>query len=200
MAIQRVVKRGMDVVGALALLVLSLPLWAVLAWLIRRDSPGPAIFHQTRVGLDGRLFVLWKFRTMHLGAEHQWQPPTPETFLAYTFQAVDDPRVTRIGRWLRRTSLDELPQLVNVLVGDMSFVGPRPEIPEMVALYHPDMHRRHRLRPGLTGLAQVSGRGDLTTGEILTLDLQYCDTWSLRLDLQILCQTVDLLWSGAGAR
>lgn len=200
MSATKAIKRLFDVVGSAFLLVVTSPLWVVLSVWVRRDSPGPALFRQTRIGLHGRPFQMWKFRTMRVGAENEWQPPTAADFASYVFQDAADPRITRVGRMLRRTSLDELPQLVNVLVGHMSLVGPRPEVPEMVALYQPPMHRRHAVRPGLTGLAQVSGRGDLTTGEMMALDLQYCDSWSLRLDLRILIQTVGQVLRRSGAR
>lgn len=192
------VKRLLDVVGALVLLVFAFPLmlWAMRA--IRQDSPGGAIFRQVRIGQYGRPFVLYKLRTMRLGAERAWTPPSREDFDAYVFQDSDDDRVTPIGRFLRRASLDELPELINVLKGEMSLVGPRPDVPEMVALYRPFMERRHRLKPGLTGLAQVSGRGSLTTGEIMAYDLQYCDRWSLWLDFWILVQTVRQLYASPG--
>lgn len=192
------VKRLLDVVGALVLLVLAFPLmlWAIRA--IRRDSPGPAIFRQVRIGQYGRPFVLYKLRTMRLGAEREWTAPIRENFNSYVFQDPQDDRVTQMGRFLRRTSIDELPELINVLKGEMSLVGPRPEIPEMVALYKPFMERRHRLKPGLTGLAQVSGRGSLTTGEIMEYDLQYCDRWSLGLDFWILVQTIHQLYASQG--
>jgi exopolysaccharide biosynthesis polyprenyl glycosylphosphotransferase len=196
-----IAKRLFDTVAAALLLLLVWPLLALIAWLIRWDSPGPAIFRQTRVGQGGRPFVLYKFRTMRVGAETDWRAPkTQEEFLRYVFQDERDPRVTRVGRWLRRTSLDELPQLWNVLRGDMSLVGPRPEIPEMVALYRPEMHERHRMRPGLTGLAQVSGRGLLTTEQILQYDLEYCRHWSLKLDCYILWKTVGEVFRRRGAK
>ncbi len=193
-------KRLLDVVGASAMLITTAPLWVVLSVWIRWDSPGPALFRQTRIGRHGRPFPMWKFRTMRVGAEHEWRPPSAAEFASYVFQDAFDPRITRVGRMLRRTSLDELPQLVNVLMGHMSLVGPRPEVPEMVALYEPHMHRRHGMRPGLTGLAQISGRGDLTTGEIMELDLQYCDAWSFRLDLKILARTLGQVLRRSGAR
>lgn len=200
MAVARLLKRLIDVVGAALLLVLSSPLiiWAI--WAVRRDSPGPAIFVQTRIGRGGKPFVLYKIRTMRVGADAEWHPPHAEEFADYVFQKPDDGRVTRIGAFLRRTSIDELPQFVNVLRGEMSLVGPRPEVPEMVALYAPPMHRRHRLKPGITGLAQVSGRSVRTTGEIMNYDLQYCDHWSLRLDFWIIGQTLRQLFRTQDAR
>jgi lipopolysaccharide/colanic/teichoic acid biosynthesis glycosyltransferase len=196
----RLVKRLIDIVAALVLLILSGPvmIWAICA--IRRDSPGPAVFRQTRIGLGGRRFQIYKLRTMRDGAQAEWKAPLAEDFDSYVFQVPDDPRITRIGAYLRRTSIDELPQLLNVLKGDMSLIGPRPEIPEMVALYKASMHRRHQVKPGITGLAQVSGRGSLTTGEIMVYDLRYSDKWSLRLDCWILKETVRQVFAGQEAR
>lgn len=200
MDVARRVKRGLDVVVAGLVLVVTSPLWLLIMVLIRRDSPGSVWFFQTRIGYQGRPFVIWKFRTMRDGADALWVPPTADEFEHYVFQDVMDVRITRIGNFLRRTSLDELPQLINVLRGEMSLIGPRPEIPEMVALYAPYMHRRHEFLPGMTGLAQVSGRGDLSTGEIMALDLQYCDEWSLRLDCAIFWMTAQQVLLRRGAR
>lgn len=193
-------KRVLDMVGACLLLVITSPLWLAIAWAIHRDSPGPVFFRQTRIGRHGRPFVIYKFRTMRTGSEREWRAPRPEDFDGYVFQERGDTRITSVGQFLRRTSLDELPQLLNVLKGEMGLVGPRPEIPEMVALYTPEMHRRHQFRPGMTGLAQVSGRGELATAEILLYDLIYCDDWSLGLDLKILLLTVMQVLGGQGAR
>ena len=190
MTVSRLIKRLIDVIGALLLLVLTSPIVALAAIAVRCDSPGPAIFRQTRVGLHGKRFMMYKLRTMRMGAESEWVAPPADQFSAYIFQDPGDARVTPVGRFLRRTSIDELPQLVNVLKGEMSLVGPRPEIPEMVALYQPEMHRRHDVLPGITGLAQVSGRGSLTCGEMMAYDLTYRDNWSLKLDGWILLETL----------
>lgn len=201
MTVGVVVKRLMDVAGAGILLTLTAPLLVVIAVLVRADSPGPVLFRQTRVGQGGRPFTLLKFRTMRVGADREWQPPSgPKALEGYYFQVADDPRITRVGRFLRKTSLDELPQLLNVLAGQMSLVGPRPDIPEMTALYPPDMQRRHAVKPGLTGLAQVAGRGDLSTLETLRYDVLYCDTWSLWLDVRILAKTARQVLFQRGAR
>lgn len=194
------VKRAFDMVVALVLFVVTLPLMGWISWRIRRESPGSVIFRQTRIGRYGRPFVLYKFRTMVEGAEKLWvAPQTTADLEHYRFQDDHDARITPFGRFLRNTSLDELPQLVNVLKGEMSLVGPRPEIPEIVLLYPPEAHRRHRCLPGLTGLAQVMGRGDLTTQESLRYDLQYCQEWSLGLDLKILWLTVRAVFKRQGA-
>ncbi|MBX5466132.1 MAG: sugar transferase [Firmicutes bacterium] len=191
----------MDLGLAVPLAILALPLGVVVALAIVLDSPGPVFFRQWRIGQGGRPFRMWKFRTMRVGAEREWVPPADTAALAtYRFQSEDDPRITRVGRLLRRTSLDELPQLGHVICGTMSLVGPRPEVPEVVALYPPEAHRRHAVKPGITGWAQVAGRGELTTAESLRWDLAYCDARSLGLDLWILWQTVKAVLGGRGAR
>ncbi len=188
---QRAAKRVLDVGLALIGLLVTLPLSLVIALLIRRDGPGAILFRQVRVGQHGRPFRLIKFRTMVPDAERQWQAPdTAEALAGYRFQDEGDDRITPAGRWLRRTSLDELPNLWNVLVGDMSLVGPRPEVPEIVALYDAEMRQRLAVKPGITGLAQVSGRGALSTLDTIRFDLEYCRRWSLGRDLRILCRTV----------
>ncbi len=193
-------KRGLDVVVAALGLVLLSPLWAYIAWRIRRDSPGPVLYRQVRVGQGGRLFRIVKFRTMVPDADRNWRAPESSRDLSqFYFQDEDDARITSVGRWLRRTSLDELPNLWNVLVGEMSLVGPRPEVPEIVALYDETMKERLRVKPGLTGLAQVSGRGLLSTAESIAYDLEYCRRWSLAEDLRILCRTVGVVSERRGA-
>lgn len=188
---QRAVKRVLDVVLALVGLLATVPLALGIALWIRRDSRGAILFWQVRVGQHGRPFRLVKFRTMVPDAERQWQAPdSHEALGAYRFQDEGDDRITPVGRWLRRTSLDELPNLWNVLVGDMSLVGPRPEVPEIVALYDAEMRQRLAVKPGITGLAQVSGRGALSTLDTIRFDLEYCRRWSLGHDLRILCRTV----------
>lgn len=193
-------KRGLDVVVAALGLVLLSPLWAYIAWRIRRDSPGPVLYRQVRVGQGGRLFRIVKFRTMVPDADRNWRAPESSRDLSqFYFQDEGDARITSVGRWLRRTSLDELPNLWNVLVGEMSLVGPRPEVPEIVALYDETMKERLRVKPGLTGLAQVSGRGLLSTAESIAYDLEYCRRWSLAEDLRILCRTVGVVSERRGA-
>ncbi|MDB4949849.1 MAG: exopolysaccharide biosynthesis polyprenyl glycosylphosphotransferase [Gemmatimonadetes bacterium] len=196
------IKRGVDVVLAgLALLLLS-PVIALLAGAIKLDSPGPVFFKQKRVGLGGRFFVMWKFRSMEAGAEHR------EKDLAHlniysergTFKVKDDPRVTRMGRVLRRTSLDELPQLLNVLLGDMSIVGPRPALIGDIDRYQPHHFDRLTVMPGITGPWQVSGRNLITDFEtIVQMESAYIRDWSLLLDLKIMVRTVGVVVSGEGA-
>ena len=164
-------------------------------------SPGPALFRQTRVGLHGRQFTFLKFRTMYLGAEQRRAELAARNINAdgLLFKVRDDPRITPVGAVLRRWSLDELPQLFNVLVGHMSLVGPRPPLPQEVARYGDDVRRRLLVRPGLTGLWQVSGRSDLSWDDAVRLDLRYVDNWSLSLDAVILSRTVSAVVHGAGA-
>jgi exopolysaccharide biosynthesis polyprenyl glycosylphosphotransferase len=204
----RLVKRAFDVVVAALALVLLAPLWMVIALLIKLDSKGPVLYKQERVGMDGRIFLFLKFRTMRAGADdavhrefqRKYIAGRPETNLGDPARPVyklhDDPRVTRSGRWLRRTSLDELPQLLNVLRGDMSVVGPRPPIPyevEAYALWH---RKRLDMKPGMTGLWQVSGRNRLSFDEMVRLDLFYIENWSLWLDLKIMLRTLPVLLRG----
>lgn len=198
----RLVKAAFDRVGAFVLLTLCAPLMAVLAVLVMfgPGGRGPAVFRQERVGKDGRPFILFKFRTMVVNAEAAL---TELRNLNDTdgelFKMRRDPRVTPVGRWLRRFSLDELPQLVNVLKGDMSLVGPRPPLAREVAGYPADMLRRLVVKPGLTGLWQVSGRSDLSWDESIRLDLTYVENWSLAMDLAILARTVSAVARSSGA-
>ena len=184
-------KRAFDVVGALVLLLLFAPILALVALRIWTHDRGPVLFTHTRIGLDGRAFGCLKFRTMVPDAERLLPALRASTGSdALLFKLQDDPRITAPGRMLRRYSLDELPQLVNVLRGDMSLVGPRPQVADEVALYRGDMGRRLSVRPGVTGLWQVSGRSDLSADEAMRLDLHYVDTWSFASDLAILVRTL----------
>lgn len=183
-----------------AALVLLAPLLGVLAVMIRLDSPGPVFFRQTRVGKDATRFTMWKLRTMTCDAESTRTRLTGlDEGAGVLFKIRHDPRITRIGRWLRRTSLDELPQLVNVVLGHMSLVGPRPALPAEVDQYPDDVRRRLIVKPGITGLWQVSGRSDLSWEESVRLDQHYVDNWSLTLDLAILGRTVAAVLRGRGA-
>jgi exopolysaccharide biosynthesis polyprenyl glycosylphosphotransferase len=195
---KRVVKNAFDLVLAgFALVALALPM-LVIALLIRMTSKGPAFFRQTRVGRGGQEFSIWKFRTMVIGAELM---PAPDVNDAdgLLFKLRQDPRVTGMGRMLRRWSLDELPQLLNVIRGDMSLVGPRPPVPGEVAAYGDDVRRRLLVKPGLTGLWQVSGRSDLPWEDYVRLDLYYVENWSVTLDLLILGRTLLAVVRGRGA-
>lgn len=194
-------KRLLDFVAALILLVLISPLWLFIVLWIRSDSSGPAIFKQTRVGQRGKPYTIYKFRTMVQNAEALMKDKLEKVndLENFVFQEKDDPRITRSGHFLRKTSLDELPQLINILVGNMSLVGPRPEVPELVKLYTPEQRRRLNVLPGVTGLAQVNGRSELTLGETMTYDLEYVRAWSFWFDLKILWKTIFVVFTGKGA-
>jgi sugar transferase EpsL len=184
---ERRLKRWLDLALAVPLLVLTSPLMLVASIAIRSRLGRPVLFRQMRPGLHGRLFEVAKFRTM-LDALDADGRPLP-----------DEERLTRLGRLLRRTSIDELPQLWNVVVGDMSIVGPRPLLTEYLPLYTDELARRHDVPPGITGWAAVSGRRSLSLGERLALDVWYVDNWSLALDLRIILRTVALVLTGRDA-
>ncbi len=192
----RIVKRGIDIVGALIGLILTSPLFLIIPILIKLDSEGPVFFRQERVGRD-RNFILLKFRTMVKDAEKLHKEYMKK--YGVMFKLKDDPRVTRIGRFLRKTSLDELPQLINVLKGEMSLVGPRPPMPEEVEHYSRDQRKRLGIKPGITGLWQVSGRSDIPFDQWVKLDVYYIENWSLWLDFQILLKTIWVILTRKGA-
>ncbi|MBI2930163.1 MAG: sugar transferase [Planctomycetes bacterium] len=193
-------KRLMDVCLAGVALVLLAPLFGVLALLIKLSSRGSVFFRQERCGLHGRRFTMLKFRSMVADAEAQLDKLRARNEVSGpVFKMWKDPRVTRLGRFLRKYSLDELPQLMNVMAGDMSLVGPRPPIPSEVERYTWDQRRRLSVRPGITGLWQVSGRSALGFDEWVRLDLEYIDHWSIGLDLRILCRTVRVVCLAEGA-
>lgn len=198
---QLALKRLLDLFVVIILLVILSPLWLVIVLWIRSDSSGPAIFKQTRVGLGGKPYTIYKFRTMVQNAEALMKDRLEKVkeLENFVFQEKDDPRITRSGRFLRKTSLDELPQLLNILIGNMSLVGPRPEVPELVKLYTPEQQQRLNVLPGVTGLAQVNGRSELTLGETMSYDLEYVRIWSFWLDLRILWKTIFVVFSGKGA-
>lgn len=207
----RIVKRSVDIIVAACALLLLSPLWLVIALLIKLDSRGAVVYQQERVGMDGRVFLFLKFRTMRANADDrvhreyqrkliEGQPDTnlgDDARPVYKLHA--DPRVTRVGRGLRRLSLDELPQLLNVLRGDMSLVGPRPPIPYEVEAYELWHRKRLDMKPGLTGLWQVSGRNRLSFDEMVRLDLFYIENWSLLLDLKIILRTLPVMLRGDNA-
>jgi exopolysaccharide biosynthesis polyprenyl glycosylphosphotransferase len=196
----RVVKELVDRVGALALLVLLSPVLLGVALSVRVTSRGPVLFRQVRVGRDGREFRIFKFRSMYVDAEARLAELRHlNEHDGVLFKIRDDPRVTPVGRWLRRFSLDELPQLLNVALGQMSLVGPRPPLPSEVAAYADDVRRRLAVKPGMTGLWQVSGRSDLPWEEAVRLDLRYVENWSLSLDLVILLRTMTAVVRSSGA-
>lgn len=186
----RILKRLFDIVFAIAVLCIVSPLFLIIAAVVRIESRGPVFFKHTRVGRNGVEFKMWKFRTMVDGSHLNGQQLTTD----------GDKRITRVGKILRRLSLDELPQLLNVLSGDMSVVGPRPEIPEIVKAYNPQQKRAISVQPGITGLSQVNGRDDLPIDRKLNYEVEYVDNLSLQLDLVILLKTIPAVISGRGAR
>jgi undecaprenyl-phosphate galactose phosphotransferase len=201
----RVVKRGFDILGSLALLILLSPLFLILAILIKRSSPGPIAYSQTRIGRHGIAFKCIKLRTMVSNADEvllRWSQENPALYEEYlkTYKLKEDPRITPIGKWLRRTSLDELPQFWNVLRGDMSLVGPRPVVTrELEEYYGPAAQLYMRTRPGMTGLWQVSGRSDTSYERRIILDEWYILNWSFWYDIVILVQTAWIVLTGRGA-
>jgi len=205
---QRALKRGMDVLVSLLVFLATWPLWAVLGILIKLGSRGPVFYRQERVGMDGKLFLMVKFRSMRDDADEEahrsvmakmlrGEQANQGTEASPLYGKVkDDPRLTGLGRWMRRYSIDELPQVINVLRGEMSWVGPRPPIPYEVRLYK-DWHRaRFHVKPGITGLWQVSGRNRLHFEEMVTLDIFYIENWSPWLDLKIILKTIPVVLRG----
>ncbi|MCL8027589.1 sugar transferase [Nocardioides bruguierae] len=193
-------KRTFDIVGSAALILAFLPLIAFASLQIWLFDRGPVLFRQTRIGKDGEEFKCFKFRTMVVNAEAlvaDLQKQMGQS--ALLFKMKDDPRITKPGSWMRRFSVDELPQLFNVILGDMSLVGPRPQVRKEVDLYDSAMSRRLHVRPGMTGLWQVSGRNDLTAEEAMRLDLYYVDNWSMIQDIAILCRTLGAVLASRGA-
>ena len=210
---ERFLKRASDIViSALALVIIS-PFWLIVSVLVKRGSPGPVLFRQERVGMDGRIFLCYKFRTMYADSDDRIHREAYRRNIEGTEDAnagdphepvfgkvKDDPRITVTGRWLRRSSLDELPQLLNVLKGDMSIVGPRPPIPYEVHEYDIWHRKRLDMKPGITGLWQVSGRNRLTFEEMVRADIYYIENWSIWLDLKIILLTLPAVFRGDGAR
>ncbi|GIE83628.1 sugar transferase [Actinoplanes regularis] len=196
----RLVKELVDRLGALLLLAFFAPVLLGVALCVRLTSRGPVLFRQVRVGRDGQIFRIFKFRSMYVDAEARLNELRHlNEHDGVLFKIRDDPRVTPVGRWLRRFSLDELPQLLNVLSGQMSLVGPRPPLPTEAAAYADDVRRRLAVKPGMTGLWQVSGRSDLPWEEAVRLDLRYVENWSLSLDLVILLRTMTAVVRSSGA-
>lgn len=196
----RVVKRGADIVGSLVALTIGAPFALLAAILIRIDSPGPVLFAQTRLGEDERPFTCYKLRTMRMGAEQEKRELIQQTNGdKRLFKMKDDPRITPVGRFLRRFKIDEWPQFYNVLCGDMSIVGPRPPVPDELVHYLEWHRRRLDVPAGITGLSQVSGGSDLSFDEWALLDIWYAENWTFLLDLKIMLQTVSVVLSGRGA-
>jgi exopolysaccharide biosynthesis polyprenyl glycosylphosphotransferase len=198
---KRVIKGAFDRAAAGAMLLALAPAFAAIATAIRITDHGPVFFRQTRVGKNGGTFQVWKFRTMVVDAEVRkvQLAALNESAGGMLFKMRRDPRITRVGGWLRRWSLDELPQLINVATGEMSLVGPRPALPSETERYGHDMQRRLKVKPGITGLWQVSGRSDLPYDEAVRLDVRYVENWSVALDLQILWKTFSAVIRGSGA-
>ena len=194
-----VLKRCFDVVVSAAAIVLLSPVFLAVAALVKLTSPGPAVFSQARCGLNGRRFTMYKFRSMVEDAEEMKAQFHHLSHRKVAFKLFADPRVTILGRWLRRFSLDELPQLYNVLRGDMSIVGPRPPVPEEVDRYERWQRRRLRMRPGLTCLWAVSGRDRIDFNTWMRLDISYIENWSLGLDWSIILRTIPRVLAGHGA-
>jgi lipopolysaccharide/colanic/teichoic acid biosynthesis glycosyltransferase len=207
--VQLFLKRALDIIASLSLLILNFPLLLLIATLVKLDSPGPIIYRHKRVGKDGRPFDMYKFRTMVTGGDDA-------DYMAYLRELIestrqnpgggkpytkmrDDPRVTRVGKILRTLYLDELPQLLNVLKGELSLVGPRPHVQFEVDHYTPEQRRRLAVKPGMTGLWQVQGKADCTFDELLAYDLEYIDNWSLWLDIQIMLNTLAIMLRGGEA-
>lgn len=202
MSYQLLLKRLMDIVISIILLIVLLPIFLIIIIVIRLDSPGPAVFKQRRVGLRGRRFIMLKFRTMVTDAEQRRDELKRLNIMkGPVFKVKNDPRVTPVGRFLRKSSLDEFPQLWNVLRGNMSLVGPRPPVPTEVSHYKGWQRRRLSMKPGLTCLWQISGRSEITDfDEWARLDLQYIDNWSLWIDIMILFKTIPVVLFGKGAK
>ena len=198
--IQFGVKRIFDIILSFIGIVILLPIYLVIAIAIKLDSKGPVLFKQVRVGKDRRNFTIYKFRTMVISAESkrelQIDPTNMDNFV---FQSKSDNRITKVGSFLRNTSLDEIPQLFNVLFGHMSLVGPRPEIPEVVKYYPENYYQRLLVLPGITGLAQVSGRGEIELGKTVYYDLTYISNFSIWFDIKILFTTFFKVFKREGA-
>lgn len=190
---QQAIKRLLDILFASLVVIVFWPLFLIVFIVVKLDSPGPVVFRQERLGKDGKPFTCYKFRTMVDDAPHVRKPDGS----AYTGE--DDPRITRVGRFLRKSSLDELPQFINVLKGEMSVVGPRPEQVDQVRYYTERQKRRLLVKPGMTSLASIRGRNELPWEERLDLDADYADNYSLGLDVHIFLSTLPLLLSARGA-
>jgi lipopolysaccharide/colanic/teichoic acid biosynthesis glycosyltransferase len=205
--LQQFGKRTLDIIIGTLGIMLLLPVFAVLLLVIRLDSPGPAIFRQRRVGQYEKLFTCLKFRTLYHNANEEvhrqairrlWAGERLSEDPNSPYKLTNDARVTRVGHWLRRTSLDELPQLLNVLRGEMSIVGPRPVIPYELEHFQEWHHERHNVKPGITGAWQVGGRGRLNLEEMLELDIEYVRTWSVWTDLKLIVLTIPSIVRGSG--
>lgn len=194
------IKRIFDILFSLLLFIILSPLLAFIMIWIKVDSEGEVIFKQKRAGIKGKEFTIYKFRTMVKNADKMFNKEiNREELCNFIFQEKDDPRITNSGRFLRKTSLDELPQLINIIKGDMSLIGPRPEIPDIANLYTKEESIRLLVRPGVSGLAQVNGRGDLELSETIRYDIEYIKNFSLFLDLKVFLKTIKVVLLGEGA-
>lgn len=196
------IRRSVEIAVAAAALAVCWPVMLIVAAIVKLDTPGPALFRQTRVGLGGRHFTFYKFRTLYADARERFPELyaykyTPEQIQALQFKRERDPRVTPAGRWLRKSTLDELPNFWNLLKGEIALVGPRPEIPEMVPHYLPSQLAKFSVKPGITGLAQTHGRGKLAFQRTIDYDLKYVRTRSVLLDIRIIFRTIRMLFDGA---
>jgi exopolysaccharide biosynthesis polyprenyl glycosylphosphotransferase len=201
---RRFLKRVFDIAVSVVAIIALTPVWLIVPLVIKADDRGPVFFRQTRVGLDGREFRMWKFRSMRPDAEQvlarlKNELEERDAGNVVMFKMRDDPRVTRVGRFLRASSIDELPQLFNVLGGSMSLVGPRPPLPREVETYEARVTRKFLVKPGITGLWQVNGRSALSWEESVRLDLSYAENWSMMLDIQILFRTAKVVLRRDGA-
>lgn len=195
-----IIKRVFDIMASLILMILLLPVMLIIGVAVKLDSKGPIIFAQKRVGLNGKPFIIYKFRTMVKNAEDLFRLKVDKDNLgSLVFQDKNDARVTDVGKFLRETSLDELPQLVNVIMGNMSLVGPRPEIPGVADYYNEVQRLRLRMKPGITGLAQVSGRGEIELDRTIAYDLEYIATFDMWQDFKILLKTAAAVTKKEGA-
>ncbi|MBC1318404.1 sugar transferase [Listeria booriae] len=201
-----ILKRLLDIILSIIGIIIALPIMLVVMLCIKWEDKGPALFIQTRTGKDDRPFSIYKFRSMKVRNEealkeehvYEWEDGVPDTFV---FKDVGEtnPNVTKVGAFIRRTSLDELPQLFNVFIGNMSFIGPRPEIPAITSRYSAQQKKRLDVKPGITGWAQVNGRSSVTNGEKMKMDYYYIKNYSLRLDIIILIRTVKVVLTSRGA-
>lgn len=198
--IQLGVKRLLDLIISLLLFIILIPIYIVLVIWIKLDSKGEAVFTQTRIGKNGKPFTIYKFRTMVKDADKMFKRDlSRETIHGFVFQEKNDPRITKSGKFLRKTSLDELPQLINIIKGDMSLIGPRPEIEDVVKFYSDYENVRLLVRPGVSGLAQVNGRGNLELKQTINYDIKYIDNFSLWNDFKIFLKTFKVVFLREGA-
>lgn len=195
-----IAKRLLDIILAIIGIIIFSPVYLIIIMAIRLESDGPAVFKQVRVGKDKVNFIIYKFRTMIPNAESKRELDiNPDNIENFVFQSKSDNRITKVGAFLRKSSLDEIPQLFNVLIGNMSFVGPRPEIPDVVKYYPESYNQRLLVKPGITGLAQINGRGEIELGKTVYFDLMYIKNFSVWLDIKIIFKTIFSVFKREGA-